>query len=226
MKKEKIKEIKTPFKELTFDQKVTHIIQYYKYYFLAASIIIVAVASFVNSYKRNDFDTDCSIVVVDGKMTGYDDHSDYITTNFASYLGIDNKKHRVICNYNYSLLEQFLDNEAQVSRTKIYTLASTHSMDGYLAPIDYIDYFSTDAEPFLEDLREILTAEQLSKIGEENIIYYTKKDGTSIPIAVNLSHTKIKTDTDFTMESPCYGVVVSAAHPEAAVSFIRFAFDL
>ena len=88
-----------------------------------------------------------------------------------------------------------------------------------------IDYFSTDEEPFLEDLREILTESELEKV-KDYIIYYTKKDGTRIPIAVNLSDTKIKKDTDFTMDEPCYGVVVSAENRENAIAFIRFAFDL
>ncbi len=95
-----------------------------------------------------------------------------------------------------------------------------------MANRDYIDYFSTDTETFLVDLRELLTSDELERIGDENIIYYTKKDGTAVPIAVDLSGTKIKTETDLTMESPCYGVVVSAQNTENAVSFIRYAFDL
>lgn len=51
-------------------------------------------------------------------------------------------------------------------------------------------------------------------------------DKTRIPIAVDLTNTKVKTDTDLTLESPCYGVVVSAKNPENAIAFIRYAFDL
>ena len=94
-----------------------------------------------------------------------------------------------------------------------------------MASADYIDYFSTDEEPFLEDLRDILTEDELEKV-KDKIVYFTKKDGTQIPIALNLSDTKIKTDTDFTMDNPCYGVVVSAANRDNAIAFIRFAFDL
>ena len=68
--------------------------------------------------------------------------------------------------------------------------------------------------------------DELAKIGEENIIYYTTADKTRIPIAVDLTNTKVKTDTDLTLESPCYGVVVSAKNPENAIAFIRYAFDL
>lgn len=119
-----------------------------------------------------------------------------------------------------------LDQEANISQNKIYILASVGSIDGYMANRDYIDYFSTDAETFLYDLTEILTDDELAKIGEENIIYYTTADKTRIPIAVDLTNTKVKTDTDLTLESPCYGVVVSAKNPENAIAFIRYAFDL
>ena len=72
----------------------------------------------------------------------------------------------------------------------------------------------------------IITDDELAKIGEENIIYYTTADKTRIPIAVDLTNTKVKTDTDLTLKSPCYGVVVSAKNPENAIAFIRYAFDL
>ena len=55
---------------------------------------------------------------------------------------------------------------------------------------------------------------------------YTKEDGTKIPIALDLTDTKIKTETDFTMDNPCYGIVVTAPNLENAVAFIRYAFDL
>lgn len=219
------KEQKTPFKELAFSAKAGYIIHYYKYYMLAAVLILIAVASFIVAYRRNNYDTVCSIIVVDGRMTGYDTGSDAITTGFTEYLGIDGKQERVETDYHYSLKEQALDQDAAVSRSKIYMLASTASIDGYIASTENITYFSTDQEVFLTDLREILTEAELEKISS-SIVYYTKADQTRIPVAVNLSNTKIKTDTDFTLSDPCYGVVVTAPNPENAAAFIRYAFDL
>ena len=220
------KEQKTPFKELNFSEKVSYIFGYYKYYALAFLIAAAFIGYTVYSFIQNNYDVVCNIVAVDGKITGYDTFSDDITKGFSNYLGIDGKKTRVEIDFNYSLIVQPLDQEANVSQNKIYILASVGSIDGYTANRDYIDYFSTDTETFLVDLRELLTSDELERIGDENIIYYTKKDGTAVPIAVDLSGTKIKTETDLTMESPCYGVVVSAQNTENAVSFIRYAFDL
>lgn len=224
-KKKPVKEQMTPFKDLTFSEKVHYIWEYYKYFMLAAVLVIIAVVSFVISFQRNNYTTAFSMVIIDGKMTGYDTGTDAITTGFTGYLGIDGKKDRVECDYNYSLIPKLLDQDVSASQQKIYTLASTGSIDGYIASSDYIDYFSTDKEPFLTDLREVLTDKELETLAGK-IIYYTKEDGTKIPIALDLTDTKIKTETDFTMDNPCYGIVVTAPNLENAVAFIRYAFDL
>ena len=224
-KKKPVKEQMTPFKDLTFSEKVHYIWEYYKYFMLAAVLVIIAVVSFVISFQRNNYTTAFSMVIIDGKMTGYDTGTDAITTGFTGYLGIDGKKERVECDYNYSLIPKLLDQDVSASQQKIYTLASTGSIDGYIASPDYIAYFSTDKEPFLTDLREVLTDKELETLAGK-IIYYTKEDGTKIPIALDLTDTKIKTETDFTMDNPCYGIVVTAPNLENAVAFIRYAFDL
>lgn len=226
MKKKMPKEQQTPFKELTLSQKAVYIFGYYKYYMLTALILIAVIGSTIYYHYKNYYESVCNIYVADGKITGYDERTDIITKNFTAYLGIDGKKTQAVLDYNNSLIVQPMDNEAAVARTKMITKASVGDVDGYLADISYITYFSTDGEPFLCDLTEILTSDELARIGEDNIIYYTKKDGTRIPVAVNLSNTFIKASTDLTIDTPCYGVVVTATNHDNAVKFIKFAFNM
>ena len=148
-KKEMPKEQQTSFKELSFSDKIRYIFGYYKYYMLAAVIIIAAAGYTIYSFVQNNYDIKCNIVVVDGKITGYDTYSDDITKNFTRYIGLDGKKERVELDCHYSLTIKPLDQEANISQNKIYILASVGSIDGYMANRDYIDYFSTDAETFL-----------------------------------------------------------------------------
>lgn len=226
MKKNMPKEQQTPFSELTLSQKIGYIAGYYKYYALAVAIIAVAVGATVWYHYKNYYNSVCNIFVTDGKITGYDSMSDAITLGFEEYLGVDGKRTRVEIDYDNSLITLALDNEATVTRTKMVTKSSVGDVDGYMASIDYITYFSTDIEPFLYDLTEILSSDELAAIGEDNIIYYTKKDGTRIPVAVNLTDTFIKAETNLTMENPCYGVVVTATNKDNAVKFIKYAFGL
>lgn len=92
LKKKPVKEQMTPFKDLTFSEKVHYIWEYYKYFMLAAVLVIIAVVSFVISFQRNNYTTAFSMVIIDGKMTGYDTGTDAITTGFTGYLGIDGKR--------------------------------------------------------------------------------------------------------------------------------------
>jgi hypothetical protein len=224
-KRKNAKEQITPFKDLKFFAKIAYIWEYYKYYMIAFVLIVITILSFVKAYKRNNYETDFSMAIIDGRITDYDNNSDAITTGFTHYLGIDGIKHRVICDYNYSLKQQAFDQEQAITQDKIYTLASTGNLDGYMSEKEEIDHFSSDDEPFLMDLREILSLQELDKI-QDSILYYTYEDGRTIPFAVDLTNTKIKTKTDLTMKNPCYGVVVTAPNQDNAVAFIRYAFDL
>lgn len=225
-KKETPKERTVSFKELKFAQKIDYIIDYYKYHMVAVLIIIAIIASSVYFYKINDYESLCDIVVVDGKLTDNGTRNDALTKGFTEYLGIDGTSTRVVFDFNYSLIYDPSDQDATLSQNKIYMLASTASMDGYLADEEYIMHFTGDKELFLYDLREILTSKELAKIGQDNIITYTRADGVSFPIAVRLTDTKIKKDTDIPMDNPCYGVVITAPNKDTATDFIRYAFDL
>ncbi len=220
------KEQETPFKELSFGRKLHYIWDYYKIHILAVILIAGVIASAVYYYHQNNYDSVCEIIVVDGKVDNYGTGQDSITKEFTKHLGIDGKSTRAVINYGYSLNYINGDQEATVTQNKIYILASTNSLDGYLTEEEHIDHFSSDKELFLCDLRDILSAEELEAIGEENFFYYTKDDGSKYPIAVNLSDTKVKKECGLTTKNPYYGVVVSAPNKENGVEFIRWAFDL
>ena len=205
---------------------MAYIWEYYKIYIISGLAVIGIIIAFINTYQRNNYTTECSLIVVDGKMTGFDTSSDAITTGFQKYLGLDGKKHRIVCDYNFSIIPRDMDLESYYSEEKIYTLASTSSLDGIIANDDYITYFCDPREVFFTDLREILSVEELSKIQDYIIYYSPDEESDPIPVAVNLTGTKIKTSTDLTMENPCYGVVCTAPNAQNAVSFIRYAFDL
>lgn len=220
------KEQETKFKELSFLQKLRYIWDYYKIHIATVLIVAGIIASAVYYYHQNNFDSVCEIIVVDGRVDNSGSGDDAITKGFTNHLGIDGTSTRVVVSYGYSLNYNMGDEEASVTQNKVYILASTGNLDGYLTEEEHIDHFSSDNELFLCDLREILTEDELEKIGEENFFYYTKADGSKYPIAVNLADTKIKKEFGLTTEKPYYGVVITAPNKENGIEFIRWAFDL
>jgi len=223
--RDEIKVQNKKLKDMTFAQKKEYIWEYYRIHIIGTLIAIVTVICLIIMFMRNDYKAVFTTVVVDGNMTGFNDNTDKLTVGFTQYLGIDGKSKRVIFSNNYSLIQRTGDEDAYYSTQKIVAMATTKSIDGYLCEYDYATFYSSDDELFLTDLRELFTANELSKLSDY-LVYYTATDGTKFPIAVDLTSTRVKTETDLTMTRPCYGVVSTSTHTDNAVKFIKYAFGL
>lgn len=222
---DEIKSQRKKLKDKTFYEKVDYIWEYYRIHIIVALVVIVSIIPIVITFIRNNYDTVFTTVVVDGNMSGFSDHTDQLTTDFSKYIGIDGKSKRVIFDNNFTLIQRTGDQDSYYSTQKIATMSTAHSIDGYLCEYDYVNFYSSDDEIFLIDLTELLTADELSRISDY-LVYFTAKDGTKIPVAVDLTSTSVKTETDLTMKRPCYGIVYTAPNRDNAVKFIKYAFGL
>ena len=223
--RDEIKVQNKKLKTMTWAEKKEYIWDYYKIHIIGTIIAIASIVCFVFMFMQNNYNAVFTTVVVDGNMTGFSDHKDILTQEFTKYLGIDGKNKRVIFDNNYTLKQQTGDQDSYYSTQKIVAMATAKSIDGYLSEYDYVTFYSADDELFLTDLTELLTADELSKLSNY-LVYYTTTDGTKIPIAVDLTSTRVKTGTNLTMTRPCYGVVSTSTHKDNAVKFIRYAFEL
>ncbi|MDO5382759.1 MAG: hypothetical protein Q4F06_08615 [Eubacteriales bacterium] len=224
--KDEIREQKGKFKTLTFSQKVQYIWEYYRFIILAVIITVCVVVSFIVAFNRNNYETVFNVAVCDGKMTGYDAQSDDFTTEFTKYLGIDGKKKQVFFDYNYNLIQENpMDSDPAISYEKIYILAQTRGLDGYICNYDCVDYFCTKNDCFFYDLNELLNKEELEALSDK-LIYHTLSDGTEVPVAVDIREAPNVKDTNLTSDHPCYGIVQSTKYAENAVDFIRYLFNL
>ena len=222
---DEVKEQRKKLKDLSFSGKIEYILNYYKIPIIAVILAVLFAGSLTYSIIRNNYDTVCFIAVLDGRITGYDDDTDVLSTGLTDYLGIDGKKEQVDLSYTFSLQEKEMDQEAYVSANKLYTYASTSSLDGYLSEKEYIDYFCTDKNIFFWDLRDLFSTEELETLSDY-IIYYTNSSGESFPIAVDISEAPVIKDSDLNMKQPWYGFVATAKYAENAVNFKRFVFNM
>ena len=218
---DEIKEQRKKLKDLSFSDKIKYIWSYYWIPIVGVVLAVIFAVSLISSIVKNNYDTVCFVAVLDGKMTGYD----ILTTGLTDYLGIDGKKEQVDFSYTFSLKEVAMDQEAYVSATKLYTYASTGSLDGYLSEREYIDYFCTDKDIFFCDLRDIFSDDELEQL-DDYIVYFTNTAGETYPIAVDISEAPVIKDSDLNMKDPCYGVVSSSKYQTNAADFIRYVFNM
>lgn len=223
--RDEIKEQHKKLNDMTFSEKKEYIWEYYKIHILVVFFVITTAIVLIISFAKNNYQTVFTTVVADGNMTGFSDHTDLLTTEFSKYIGIDGKHKRVIFNNNFTLTQRQGDEDSYYSTQKIVTMATAHSIDGFLCEYNYVNFYSSGDDLLLTDLTELLTSDELHRLSDY-LIYYTTPDGTRIPVAVDLTTTKVKTETDLTMERPCYGVVSTSDHRDTAAQFIRYAFGL
>ncbi|MDD6797893.1 MAG: hypothetical protein PUE71_06360 [Clostridia bacterium] len=224
--KEDIAEEKERLGKMTWEQKKEHIWEYYKIPIISIIVLIAAIIGIIYMYKLNDYENVFYTVVIDGSMEGMSAKEDALTKEFTEYLGIDGKDERVYFDNNYTLTYiNSIDQDPYISAEKIMTQIATGSIDGIIAEKAQINGFSKDDQSAYMDLSLCLTEEEFKAI-EDHIIYYTLKDGTKVPNAVDLSDTRIVTQMGLTVKEPCFGIIISAPHTENGVEFIRYAFDL
>ena len=206
---DEIKEQRKKLKDLSFSDKIKYIWSYYWIPIVGVVLAVIFAVSLISSIVKN----------------GYENDTDILTTGLTDYLGIDGKKEQVDFSYTFSLKEVAMDQEAYVSANKLYTYASTGSLDGYLSEREYIDYFCTDKDIFFCDLRDIFSDEELEQL-DDYIVYFTNTAGETYPIAVDITEAPVIKDSDLNMKDPCYGVVSSSKYQTNAADFIRYVFNM
>lgn len=210
---------------MTFFGKIKHIWEYYRLHIISSIVIIAAAIAVVIIVVQNNYERSFYCVVADGDIKGKSDHTDYLTTNFTEYLGLDGKSQKVLFDYTYTFMGTDMTYDPFYNLEKIHVMAAGSTIDGYLSEYRYALAFCSDDEIFLEDLRDWLTPQELETLSDY-LIYYTDKQGVRTPVSIELSASKIQSEAGLLMERPCYGIVASSQHKDNAAEFIRFLFDL
>lgn len=223
--KDEIKAENKKMKNMSFFQKCQHIWIYYRFRIIVSLIVIVSLVAVVVTLYRNNYERSFFCVIVDGELEGSYDRTDYLTTHFTEYLGIDGKSQRVIFDNNYTFKINGISDTALYDIETLITRAGGQTIDGFISEYKYALILNSDEGFFLEDLRECFTEEELEEL-EDYLIYYTDKNGNKTPLSIDISSTKFITEAHVGMERPCFGIVSSSLQKENAANFVRFLFDM
>lgn len=224
--KDEIKSEHKKMKKMNIFQKIAYIVYYYKGIFLVSTIAIAAIVIAAISVYNNQYERSFTCVIFDGKYEGSYEKTDYFTTNFTKYLGIDGKNQRVNFDNNYTFKVNALDDTAYYDVDSLLVKAGGQVIDGYISEYRYSLIYNIDDGYFLEDLRECLTEEELEELSDY-LIYYKTKAGEEIPLSIDISSSKFITEANVKgIERPCFGIVASSRHKDNAANFIRFLFGM
>lgn len=226
--KQEIKAEKNKFKSLPFKQKLTYIKDYYTIHIIAVIIGIIIVIACYHTYQSNNYNTVLYAVLVNNSQVIWVNEEDSYTYRmghpFEEYLGIDGQKDRVIVDNNY-ILNYSKDSELSVySSESLVAMFYNAKLDIHIGDKYSIEYFSKDQDSFFYDLRDIFDEEFLKK-HEDKIVTCSYPDGAVIPVAFDISDTRLVKEAELTVSPALIAVFSNTKHLDTAKEYIRFILE-
>ena len=219
------KEEGAKLKDMTFGEKLEYIWEYYKVHIIITALVIFFTVSIIKVvYNNIKYEEIFHCAVVNSIMSGSEE--DYIREGFGEYLEIDEEHDLLTFDSSYMFLwDEISYNTSDVtytSRMKVAAALGARTIDVFVADTTYIE--SGAPETQFHDLSEVLPAD-LYAVVEPNIIYAEDENGVSRPFAINISGTHLDKEV-FYQEPPCLAIVSNTQHLDAAIEFVKYAFEV
>lgn len=218
--------------DMTWKQKFSYIIYYYKFHILGAVFVISLVSMFIYStVTRKDVALYCAMI----NSVPYDSELTTLRRDFSEYASIDLDKWDVVidCSMN-------IDYEAQDQMTygyvqKLLALLNTGDIDVFVADKPVVDNYGQIAA-FL-NIEEFLPDSLKQQIeGKFDYYYYTLTDDetgetTTMPIGLHIYDSEILQECYSSDQfqgmyteqmDPIFCITANAKNTENAVEFLRF----
>lgn len=207
-------------KNMSFGEKVSYIIEYYKLYFLTIALIAFVVISLVVSIKQNNFNTYLSIYLIDNPISN--EYEDYILKDYATHCGIDGVNDKIVLDSTLTLeIEQYGEYDTQ-SLYKLMALIGSETVDTIISTKDITSFCA--ASEIYYDLNELLDESFLSKYSD--LLYYvTLEDGSQIAAGIDISGLDIVERCNIILDDPVICVAANTTRKDVCIDFIKYIFN-
>lgn len=219
---DEIKEQNAKMKGQPLSVKLGYFKDYYLKITLVVIVIIVAAIGLIVSIVNQPDDTafagyfiNCSVPVPD----------DTLINQYIDESGIDTKKHDVYLETSLSISEGDTNQDpyAYVAIEKVMAIISTGELDVIVGDDVATNYYA-DGDCFL-DITTVLPKDLLDKF-QNKLYYYTREDGTSIPVGIYIDDSsKLQDFGYYKNQQPIFGIIANSNSVDNAISFLRFLYE-
>ncbi len=222
---DEIKVQKKKLREMNGKGKAKYIWDYYKIHIIVGIIVIIAGSYLIRDLVRNNrpeyiyvsvFNTTQLLDQTDG--TG-------ITSDFASYVGVDTKKTIVTFDEGYFYHPQEIDMGSMGINMKILAMISAGTLDAMMAPDFIIEEYGVQGG--FADLRNFYTREQMQRFRDAGFTFLTVPyEGEELPVGLSLTESPylqtLPEGFPFSEDgTPYIAFASNAPHPEANLKLVE-----
>lgn len=222
--KQEIKTEKAKFKSLSFGDKIAYIKDYYSMHILVVVIVVITIFAIFKTYEAKNFNTVLYVALVNNdKSVWAEDDDSYerkLSAPYAQHIGIDNDNDRIIIDNNY-ILDYDRDEELSVySAESLVAMIYGANLDILMGNELSLEYFCEDEYTFFYTLDTIFD-EELLKNHADKIIYHTYADGTSVPVAFDVTDCQYIKDAELTIAPVYVSVLENTTRLDTSIDYIR-----
>lgn len=181
----KLKEILAP---MTWRERLEYLWEYYKLAFFAFIGVLLVVNSIIAIQNAPDTVFNgmaANVVVPDGGES-------YLTDEWLQVIGGNPEKE--VVGFNLTMFprrEEIITEEELTSAQNVTALAAAQMLDYVLMDMNALEYYLGDR--IFCSLENVLTQEQLKQF-ENRFVYLEEVNGTTYPVAINISDTSFGQD--------------------------------
>jgi hypothetical protein len=197
--------------------------EYYWGYYKVPAMIIVFCALIVGSIIHSVItrqDTVLSVAYINAFPNVTDEA---FMEDFDTYLGLNTKKETTVLDSTYYIDEKYNSPYASNYEQKFSARAMAGELDVVVADEEY---FTTYGEQgFFQDLRLILSEEELAEYGDRLFYLDVPYDDTEekVPVGINVTDAAKIVSTDSYPSTTAYlGIVTDSSYVENALSFLAY----
>lgn len=208
-------------KEMSFQDKLWYIWEYYKFHIAGVFLAILLVSVVVTSVRNASIHPGLYCMVINNRSDQELDTS-VLEEDFHELMGFD-KKHPV---YVESMYITYGDNATELSyasMAKISALVASKDLDIILSDQENTDHYaSLDG---LADLEKILPADILSAVGDR-LFFSADGQGQPIASALDIKGTDFADAMHLSEDASYLSIIGNSQQTETAFALIRYIFGL
>lgn len=220
--KDKLLEEKKKLKEMTFKGKFEYIWEYYKLHMIGTLIFILFAGSIGNSiYMNIKYEDILTCAIINNPIS--EEHRDYMPLGFAEYYGLDEESETLLFDDSFYIDLDTHSESVMASTQKYAAMVAAKSIDTTIADLSFFENHADEGTFY--DLSTLLPEDLYAQV--EEYIYYAKdEEGNEKPFGLNLSSSHFVKGAGLYLNPPILSVVINSQHPDVAIEFIKYAFDI
>ena len=219
--KEEVRTERQKMKEMSLEDKLWYIWEYYKFHIGAVLVLILRISVVITSVRNASIDPGLYCVIINNRSSQELDTAP-LEQDFFNHMGFG-KKQPVYVESMYISYGDDATEYSYASMAKISALVATRDLDVIMADAESMDHYaSLDG---MADLEQILPPDVLSAV-KDRLRTAPDSTGRSVSVSVDISGTSLADLMHLSDEAANLGIVNNSGQTDYAVALVRYIFGL